>query len=390
MLKKQIKARILLFAAGVCCLAMLTGCATSKQSAPEETENNTQISDDGSETTTDANTGGSETDLDTQNEIPETFKPSDLTIPSLEQYEEPYAGMNFTLPDSIKDQMESKEVAMLSHMQDMEQKEAVGYEMFTWNYMTNEQLEATVESKGNGYYEWEDSLERLGALGVYHTSYLEQLDQLTKCTDHKELGKSADGEYTYYLSIAKDADKDFAKALGEIELKITDMQPLTEDHGEAGDETLGEFSVQDLNGTSYTKEMFQDNKLTMVNVFTTWCTPCINEIPDLEKLHVQMKDQEVGVVGIILDAVDENGEIDEAAVEKAKLIQERTKATYPFLIPDVELISGRLRGIDAVPETFFVDKNGNIIGNTYSGSHSLDDWKKIVQTELDNFKGESE
>ena len=34
-------------------------------------------------------------------------------------------------------------------------------------------------------------------------------------------------------------------------------------------------------------------------------------------------------------------------------------------------------------ETFFVDKNGNIVGETYSGSRSLDEWKAVVEKELE-------
>jgi len=48
------------------------------------------------------------------------------------------------------------------------------------------------------------------------------------------------------------------------------------------------------------------------------------------------------------------------------------------------MMNGRLNGISAFPETFFVDKNGNIVGETYSGSHSLEDWKEIVEKELEN------
>ena len=48
------------------------------------------------------------------------------------------------------------------------------------------------------------------------------------------------------------------------------------------------------------------------------------------------------------------------------------------------MMNGRLNGISAFPETFFVDKNGNIVGETYSGSHSLDEWKEIVEKELEN------
>ena len=117
------------------------------------------------------------------------------------------------------------------------------------------------------------------------------------------------------------------------------------------------------------------------SVFTTWCTPCVNEIPDLEKLHNEMADQGVNVVGIVLDSVDSSGNASEEVVELARLLAERTGATYPFLIPDAGYLNGRLLGINAVPETFFVDKEGNIVGETYSGSRSLEDWKSIVEAE---------
>ena len=61
-----------------------------------------------------------------------------------------------------------------------------------------------------------------------------------------------------------------------------------------------------------------------------------------------------------------------------------TFTSYPFLIPDSGMMNGRLNGISAFPETFFVDKNGIIVGETYSGSHRLDEWKEIVEKELEN------
>lgn len=149
--------------------------------------------------------------------------------------------------------------------------------------------------------------------------------------------------------------------------------------GSAG---IGEFSTQDITGEAYTQEIFKDYDLTMVNVFTTWCTPCINEIPDLQKLSEEMEDKGVNIVGIALDCVDGSGNTDKEAVEKAKMLAEYTGASYPFLIPDESFFNGRLMGINAVPETFFVDKEGNIVGETYSGSRSFDEWKEIVETEL--------
>ena len=68
---------------------------------------------------------------------------------------------------------------------------------------------------------------------------------------------------------------------------------------------------------------------------------------------------------MVTDTVDQTGENQEA-LEKAKLIRERSKAEYPFLIPDKSNFNGRLSGIQAFPETFFVDKKGQIVGETYS------------------------
>lgn len=144
-------------------------------------------------------------------------------------------------------------------------------------------------------------------------------------------------------------------------------------------ENLGEFSVEDIWGNTYTQEMFADYDLTMVNVFATWCSPCIREIPDLEKLKNDMASQGVNVAGIVLDAVTGSGNVDGEAVENAKLLAEKSGVTYPFLIPDEGYLNGRLSGISAVPETFFVDREGNIVGETYIGSHELEEWKAIVE-----------
>ena len=97
-----------------------------------------------------------------------------------------------------------------------------------------------------------------------------------------------------------------------------------------------------------------------------------------------MKEKGVGVVGVVLDTVSDDAKQNEDTVKKAGVLQEKTKASYPFLVPDSTMMNGRLNGISAFPETFFVDKEGNIVGDTYSGSHTLDEWKEIVEKELKN------
>lgn len=66
----------------------------------------------------------------------------------------------------------------------------------------------------------------------------------------------------------------------------------------------------------------------MVNIFTTWCSPCVNEIPDLEKLYQEMKDKGVGVVGVTLDTVGSGGKQDQEAVKRLRYF--RRKQRHPI------------------------------------------------------------
>lgn len=151
-------------------------------------------------------------------------------------------------------------------------------------------------------------------------------------------------------------------------------------------QSVGNFTTQDIDQNTVTQDIFAEHELTMVNVFATWCSPCVAEMPDLEKLHQQVKDKDVGVVGVVLDVLNEKGEIVDEDLERAQLLVKETGVTYPVLLPDSTYFNGRLTGIEALPETFFVDKNGNIVGESYSGSGDLEDWLEVVEQELANLK----
>jgi len=52
-------------------------------------------------------------------------------------------------------------------------------------------------------------------------------------------------------------------------------------------------------------------------------------------------------------------------------------------------MNGRLSDMQSYPETFFVDKNGNIVGKTYGGSAGLEEWTEVAEKELAALKGET-
>lgn len=323
-----------------------------------------------------------------------TFKPSDVTCKAQDSYEYPFLGLKLSLSKELLKQIKDQSIAMLTTEDFENQTNAVTYAYVSWSKMTEEQKNAEIQKMGTGYDDWVAGLDRIGTIGVYDEASQKKLDEITGCTEHKELGSSSDGKYKYYLSTNKDADEKLTKELEKIKTDITEMtpyqnisvfdQPQDTSSNPEDVKSVGKFETTGIDGKTYTEKVFSDYDLTLVNVFTTWCSPCVKEIPELQELYKEMKDKGVGVAGVVLDTTDEKGNQDEEAVKKAGILQEKTKAEYPFLIPDTTMMNGRLQGISAFPETFFVDKDGNIVGDTYTGSHTLDEWKEIVEKELKN------
>ena len=198
--------------------------------------------------------------------------------------------------------------------------------------------------------------------------------------------QSASGEGTEVLE-SNDTGSSGTGGQSSENTSDTEAAETPEISEEAEPETvynIGSFTMEDINGESYTEAMFQDYELTMVNVFATWCSPCIAEIPYLEQLSQDMADSGVNVVGIVLDTADGEGGVDANALDAAKTLAQELGTTYPFLIPDAGLMNGLLTGIQSIPTTFFVDSEGNLTGYAYVGSRSLEDWTEIVNSELEN------
>lgn len=147
-------------------------------------------------------------------------------------------------------------------------------------------------------------------------------------------------------------------------------------------ENYVKFSTKDIENNSVTNSIFKNSKVTMVNVWGTFCPPCIAEMPDLGKLSKTYSKNDFQIIGIVIDVLDRKGNPDSKTIANAKSIVKKTGADYLHLIPNGELIEGLLKDIYAVPTTFFIDSDGKIIGKEFLGSKSFNDWKKIIDENL--------
>ena len=331
-----------------------------------------------------------------------SFKPADYTLPVKDEYVYEYLGLKFKLSEKIREAMKAKDIVMLDDQSPIDQD--LKYGLLSFSKLTEEQKNAEVAKMGDGYEKWQESLERIGSIGMFEKSLSEEeIGKITKCDSHTKLGESKDGKYSYYLSVNSIADAETIEELKQTTVEITEKKDRPENGFVLSEKSdlentmafstdsqnvatdLSNLQTVDIDGKEFSGKDFSDYDLTMVNVFATWCSPCVQEIPDLAEIQKEMKDKGINIVGVVTDTVDQTGENQEA-LEKAKLIRERSKAEYPFLIPDKSNFNGRLSGIQAFPETFFVDKKGQIVGETYSGSHNKKAWLEIIEKELAKVK----
>lgn len=173
-----------------------------------------------------------------------------------------------------------------------------------------------------------------------------------------------------------------SSASGSSQASQSDSQQpdQSEETPEDDESTMGilsQFSAQDLEGNELDQSMLQGHTLTMVNVWATFCTPCISEMPDLGTLAQEYEDQGVQIVGLVSDVIDMEGNLDPDQMELAREIVDSTSANYTHLVPSVDLY-GLLYQISTVPTTFFVDETGAQVGGTYIGAKDKDQWQEII------------
>ena len=141
---------------------------------------------------------------------------------------------------------------------------------------------------------------------------------------------------------------------------------------------LGDLDTVDIYGNAVDASLLRGHTLTMVNVWATYCSPCINEMSDLGRLAADMKDSGVQIIGILHDIRGANYSLAEEKLNLARQIVEKTNANYPNLIPSGSMCIKVIDQIQFVPTTFFVDENGMLVGAFYEGARDYDAWRAII------------
>lgn len=136
-------------------------------------------------------------------------------------------------------------------------------------------------------------------------------------------------------------------------------------YGQNTNPLIGEtltFESTDLDGnTVKSEDLFKDNKITMVNLWGTWCPYCLLEMEDLAGIHNSLQEKGCGVVGIEYEPQPL-----EAFAENARAIMAEAGTNYPnVLMPKSNAV---LASFMAYPTTIFVDSEGRILAAPIEGA----------------------
>lgn len=141
------------------------------------------------------------------------------------------------------------------------------------------------------------------------------------------------------------------------------------------------FTAKDLDGNEVDQSVFANAKLTMMNIWATFCGPCINEMPELGELAAK-GGTDYQIIGVCADL---NGTGD--MLEDAKEIVSQTKANYLHLQPSEDLYPV-LTASSSVPVTFFFDSEGKLVGKGILGAQDKDTWSQVISERLEMVKAD--
>jgi len=111
-----------------------------------------------------------------------------------------------------------------------------------------------------------------------------------------------------------------------------------------------DFTFPGLDGKKVSLSNYK-GKVVLVNIWATWCPPCVDEMPSMEKLYRKFKGQNFEILAV---------SIDEPGLKAVAPFMKKSNLTFPALI-DSEGAIKAVYGITGIPESFIVDQQGILI-----------------------------
>ncbi len=191
----------------------------------------------------------------------------------------------------------------------------------------------------------------------------------------------AAGDWTFFRTFSDKLDAELEGEMAEIYAEIRESLGTAElrffvpDFASAAGSTVS-FSTATIDGDPVNSaDLFAGSRLTLVNLWASWCGPCAREMPELEALSQQIREKGGAVIGILWDADDPG------ALADGRAVLETAGVTFPILKPTAEIFAAF--PITAYPTTYFIDSEGKIVGSPIIGA-DVDGYRRVMEEYLES------
>ena len=117
-----------------------------------------------------------------------------------------------------------------------------------------------------------------------------------------------------------------------------------------GELAAPDFTLPDLNGELISLSDFKGN-VVVVNIWATWCPPCVYEMPSMEKLHQKFKSEKFKILAISIDSL---------GAEAVWPFMKNHNLTFQALIDPAGVMQTSY-GVYSIPQSFIIDKQGHLL-----------------------------
>lgn len=133
---------------------------------------------------------------------------------------------------------------------------------------------------------------------------------------------------------------------------------------------VSEFSTMTYRNEAMTNTIFENKTLTMVNFWSPSCKPCIEELPELDALKLDLESMNVQLITVCVDG---------KSSDVAELM-ETYKMDYPIIVLGKQSIMKEcLDNFEFIPFTIFIDQEGKYHSKYIIGSQTREEYLKQIQ-----------
>ncbi len=153
---------------------------------------------------------------------------------------------------------------------------------------------------------------------------------------------------------------------------------------------LNSFVTIDLYGNQVDNEVFSSYDYTIIDVWGTYCKPCIEAMPEMKKVYDEYKDKGINVMGMVVDVQNADRSPQMEAIKNARIIVEKQNADFTHLLIPKNLLYSFMTDIQFIPTQFLVDSQGNIVSDYYAGGKNYEQWCKVLDKKIEDKKQASQ